>query len=235
MSTAADASVETSIVLTVSCPPLFVVICFVISFLGCYTATQLTEQIRISQSQPSRLIGSKTMFLLHSLAFGGVSAWIMHILSLATSVLTLPNQASMNIDITFATGMTSVSLLLVLTTTVIGNNTHLIEHILSLNLTYSPPLPIPIYYSTNSHIFHHLIGTYVASRDRWFYKTKVEIAAGMADVSKVITPSQLIPYHPLSSLFVINILISYYLIIFLPPRIIILICSVPLLSSMSPY
>ena len=109
-------AVETPIVLTSN--PLFMAVCFVISFLGCYTATQLTEQIRISQSQPSRLVGTKSMFFLHSLAFGGVSTWIMHILSLSTSVLTLPDQTS--IDVRFATGMTSLSLVLVLVTTVIG-------------------------------------------------------------------------------------------------------------------
>ena len=111
-------SVETSIVLTANYPPLFMAVCFVIAFLGCYTATQLTEQIRISQSQPSRLVGTKSMFFFHSLAFGGVSTWIMHILSLSTSVLTLPDQTS--VDVRFATGMTSLSLILVLVTTVIG-------------------------------------------------------------------------------------------------------------------
>ena len=119
----AAATNDVSMIITVNCPPLFVVICFVISFLGCYTATQLTEQIRISRTQPSRLVGSKTMFLLHSLAFAGVSAWIMHIISLATSVFTLPDQTAMNVDVKFASGMTSLSLLLVLITTLLGNNT----------------------------------------------------------------------------------------------------------------
>ena len=96
--------------------------------------------------------------------------------------------------------------------------------VLSLNFRPLTLQTEPLYPPMHIYILYICIGSF-----------KVEIAAGMADVSKVITPSQLIPYHPLSSLFVINILISYYLIIFLPPRIIILICSVPLLSSMSPY
>ena len=93
-------------------------VCFVIAFLGCYTATQLTEQIRISESQPSRLVGTRTMFFFHSLAFSGVATWIMHMLSLSTSTLTLPDRTS--VDIRFASGLTSLSLILVLVTTMIG-------------------------------------------------------------------------------------------------------------------
>ena len=143
-------SVNTNIVLIFSCPPIFVTVCFVIAFLGCYTgsshyytfvypltipqaftlsyshsiiitATQLTEQIRISQSQPSRLVGSRAMFFFHSLAFGGVSTWIMHIMSLATGKLTFPDNPSMNVDVMFATGMTALSLVVVLVTTMIGS------------------------------------------------------------------------------------------------------------------
>ena len=35
------------------------------------------------------------------------------------------------------------------------------------------------------------IGTYIASRDRWFYKSKIEIAEGMADASKELSLRQI--------------------------------------------
>ena len=137
----------TETILTAEQPSLYYAVCFVISFLGCYVVTQLTEQLRVLKRQPSQVLGHFSAIVLMSLSFGGVAAWVMHLMSLATMNLTLPNGA--RVSKTFAAGYSAVSFGIA----IVGTG----------------------------------IGTYIASRDSWFYKSKVEIAELMVDQSKELT------------------------------------------------
>lgn len=126
---------------------LYYAVCFVLSFLGCYVVTQLTEQLRVLKRQPSQVLGHASSIVMLSFCFGGVSAWIMHLISLATMKFSLPDGT--RVTKTFAVGYSVLSFVVA----VVGTG----------------------------------VGTYIASRDTWFYKSKIEIAELMTHQSKDLT------------------------------------------------
>ena len=138
---------DSTTVLTMSQSGLYYAISFTLSFLGCYAATQLTEQLRIMKRQPSRILGTGSTMLLLSLSLGGVAVWVMHLTSLATMVMALPNGE--RVTLSFGSGLTALSLL--------------ISSVASI------------------------LGTYIASRDRFFYKSKAELGEIMKDAGEALT------------------------------------------------
>lgn len=126
---------------------LYYAICFTLAFLGCYVATQLTEQLRIMKRQPSRILGTGTTLLLLSLSLGGVAVWVMHLTSLATMTCTLPD--GQRVPLSFGSGLTALSLLI--------------------------------------SALASIVGTYIASRDQFFYKTKTELGEIMKGDGQALT------------------------------------------------
>ena len=126
---------------------LYYAICFTLAFLGCYVATQLTEQLRIMKRQPSRVLGTGTTLLLLSLSLGGVAVWVMHLTSLATMTSTLPD--GQRVPLSFGSGLTALSLLI--------------------------------------SALASIVGTYIASRDQFFYKTKTELGEIMKGDGQALT------------------------------------------------
>jgi hypothetical protein len=152
---------------------LYYAICFTLAFLGCYVATQLTEQLRIMKRQPSRVLGTGTTLLLLSLSLGGVAVWVMHLTSLATMTSTLPD--GQRVPLSFGSGLTALSLLI--------------------------------------SALASIVGTYIASRDQFFYKTKTELgeimkgdgqALTLREVRKV-SASGRFPSAPLRSTFLASL------------------------------
>lgn len=102
--------------------PFFVILCFLLAFGASYLVTCLVEQLRVTHlGMTDPKYREQRMMILPivvGICFGGVGMWGMHLVG--TASLMLQDGDGHNVPIKFNTGITLLSLVLVLTTSTIG-------------------------------------------------------------------------------------------------------------------